>query len=431
MSLPSPAAHDALPHELRPGRRWIVIVLVAAISAFCLLASFSMLRSVRDEMGVRGGVKNLPWLFTGTFVAMLVATPFFGWASSRLSRRALLIATYSFFASNLILFWVLLRWEVAPATVAKSFFVWASVFNLFVVSVFWSLLADVFTSIEAKARYGYIAAGASLGAIAGPAFTALASTWIGAPNLLLVAACALCTTLVGVVWISRGATPGSPETQPIGGGVLDGVRLVFSSKLLLSLCGYFLFFTTVATFLYLEQSRIAQASFDTSEARISFFATIDLVTNIVTVGFQFFVTRMVLTKFGSFRSLLVLPCVSLVGFALLVPGGSPLMMGGVQVARRASDYAFARPARESLFTLVDRDSRYKAKNFIDTVVYRGGDMVAAWCDAKMVGAGRLTVAAIGIPVVLLWLVWVLGMGRFAKSIERPAEGPAADGRGPV
>lgn len=406
-------------------------MIVAAISAGGLLACSTMLRSVRDEMGIRVGIDRLPWLFSATFLVMLAATPLFGWASSVLSRRALLITLYSFFSANLLLFWVFLQSAFAPAMVAKVFFVWSSVFNLFVISLFWSLLADVFSTKEAKARYGYIAAGASIGAIIGPGISAFASTSIGVENILLVAAGALCAALIGAVWISHGAKSGSAETQPLGGGVFDGVKLVVSSKFLLALSGYFILFTIVATFFYLEQARIAKAHFQTSEARLAFLATIDLVTNITTVSFQLIATRILLTKLGSLRSLLTLPVVSLAGLALLAPGGTPLIVGGIQVMRRATDYAFARPARETLFTMVDRESRYKAKNFIDTVVYRGGDMVGAWIDAKLVGAGRLTLAGVGIPLVLVWIGWVVYMNRFRSTVERPADRGEIANDGPV
>ncbi|MFO0829336.1 MAG: MFS transporter [Phycisphaerales bacterium] len=394
-------------------------VAVAFVYAFCLLASFAMLRPVRDEMGVRGGVDKLPWLFTATFVVMLVATPIFGFASARWPRRKLLVGVYAFFIVNLLAFFALFRAEVAPDMVAKSFFVWLSVFNLYVVSVFWMFMADVFTPEQAKKLFGYIAAGASLGAVAGPMITTFTVDRLGTANLLLVAAATLLVPIAAVIALARWVERWNPAQahrapeRPLGGGMLAGIRLALSSPLMLGLCGYFVLFTMLATFLYLEQTRVAASAFNDSASRTKFFANIDLATNIVTLTFQFGVTRALLSRVGGFRALFVLPFVTLAGLAALTVWPSIAVLSVVQVVRRATDYAFARPARESLFTLVSREERYKAKNFIDTVVYRGGDMAAAWVDsaAQAAHAGAATLGAIGIPLAAAWIGLVAWLGR--------------------
>ena len=398
-------------------------VVVAFVYAFCLLASFSLLRPVRDEMGMRGGIDKLPLLFTGTFLLMLVATPVFGWASGRWKRKQLLIGIYAFFIAVLVGFFALLKLGVLPTATATAFFIWSSVFNLYVVSLFWTFMADVFSSTQAKKLYGYIAAGASLGAIAGPAVTRFTVEHIGAPNLLLVAAATLLVPIGAVLILSRWLELNNPQQsarapeRQLGGGVLDGIRLAFSSRLLLGLCGYFMLFTMLATFIYLERARIAASTFTTDVSRIEFFANIDLVTNIVTLVLQFGVTRALLSRIGSLRTLLILPVVTLTGLAALLASPTAAVIFAVEVVRRASDYAFARPARESLFTLVSRQERYKAKNFIDTTVYRGGDMTAGWVDAATKGLGVSALAIIAIPLALAWIGLVGWLARVSRSIE--------------
>ncbi|MDZ4828589.1 MAG: MFS transporter [Phycisphaerae bacterium] len=395
-------------------------VAVAFVYAFCLLASFSLLRPVRDEMGLRGGVKDLPWLFTGTFLVMLLVTPLFGAASGLLSRKRLLVGIYGFFILNLLVFYVLMRESIAPSTVAKSFFIWASVFNLYVVSLFWTFMADVFTPAQAKKLYGYIAAGASLGAIAGPAVTSLTVKELGAANLLLVAAATLILPIGAVIFLGNWLERNNPEQarrapdRPIGGGVLDGIRLAFSSPLLLGLCGYFMLFTMLATFIYLERGRIATATFTESTDRTRFFANIDLTTNTLTLALQFGATRALLGRLGSLRALLILPFVTLLGLTALAISSTVAVLFGVEVLRRATDYAFARPARESLFTIVSREERYKAKNFIDTTVYRGGDMTAGWVDKGVAGMGVSALSFIAIPLAAAWIGLVAWLAIVAR-----------------
>jgi len=404
----------------------LAIVVISAICAFCILASFSMLRPVRDSLGVRDGTGPLPVLFTATFVVMLLATPVFGWASATLPRRPLLIGVYGFFAATLLAFWGLLTAEVAPAHIGRAFYVWQSVVNLFVVSVFWSLMADLFTSPEAKRLYGYIAAGATLGAIAGPSITTFGVEHIGTNNLLPLAAGFLGVTASGVAILASPTFLPRHErrSQPLGGGVLAGVRLAFSSKLLIGLVGYFLLFTMLSTFLYLEQAAVAKREFATSDERTKFFGTVDLIAQVSTVALQLLVTRALLATAGSFRTLFVLPIATLVGLASLSFGTSTALLGGVVAGRRAIDYAFARPARESLFTMVPAESRYKAKNFIDTVVYRFGDMVAGWADfaLKSRDASAATLAILGIPLALVWIGLIAWLNRTSGQLERRADG---------
>ncbi len=400
---------------------------IASLAAFALLASNSVLRPVRDSLGLRGGPDQLPWLFTGTFLVMLVASPIFALASARLRRRTLLVVAYAFFALVLVGFRGLLALPSLEAFGSYAFFIWASVFNLFIVSIFWSFLADVFSTEQAKRRYGYVAAGATLGAIAGPAFVGATVKSLGSFNMLLVAAGLLAVPIAGSLLLGRWLQRANPEQaakapdRPLGGGFLAGVRLAVSSPLLAGLCVYFILFTMLATFVYLEQARIVSEAFPDKDARTAFNAGLDLKVNVATLALQLGVTRLLLRWIGSFRSLFVLPLVTLGGVVALTLSPSVLSVTVVQVIRRAADYAFARPARETLFTLVSREERYKAKNFIETAVYRGGDTLAGWVEAAMKAAGGTALAVVAIPLSIGWIGLVGWLGWRCGRMERRDE----------
>lgn len=384
---------------------------------FCLLAGYYILRPVRDEMGIRGGVEQLHWTFTATFLVMLLALPLFGAAAARLPRRHLLPAVYWFFIANLLAFFLLLRSGLAPELVAQAFFVWVSVFNLFVVSVFWSFMADLFRPEQARRLFGVIAAGGSLGAVCGPALAASLAPLVGTENLLLPAALLLALALVcirkllGLAAEQRPVAEADPG-RPLGGGVFEGLVLVARSRYLLGICLFIWLYTSLSTFLYFEQAHIVAAAFDDSAERTRVFALIDLAVNGLTLGIQLLATGRLIQRWGLSAALALVPMLLAMGFAgLALAPVLPLLLA-VQVARRAGNYALTRPARESLFTLVDRSSRYKAKNFIDTLVYRGGDALSAWAFAGLqtLGLGLAGIAALAVPLALgwAWLGWGLG-----------------------
>lgn len=415
---------------------------------FCLLCSYYILRPVRDEMGIQGGVESLQWVFTGTFVAMLAAVPIFGAVVARFPRHRLLPLVYYFFILNLLAFFGLFKSGIATAYVARAFFIWVSVFNLFVVSVFWSFMADLFSNEQARRLFGFIAAGGSAGAILGPAITALLAAPLGPVNLLL-----LSTLLLGlaVVCIHRLVRLGprygnhaparreqtSSEAQPtserdspnarIGGGVLTGIKLTFQSPYLLGICLYIWLYTTLSTFLYFEQAHIVAEAFTESASRTTLFATIDLSVNTLTVLGQVFLTGRIVTRFGLPVTLAFVPAVVALGFMTL--GLFPVLAVLVvfQVLRRAGNYAIARPAREMLFTVVGREEKYKSKNFIDTVVYRGGDAVSGWLFAGLagMGLGLSGIAFIAVPVAATWLITGLAVGKKQEVLRGAARGRVA------
>lgn len=405
-------------------------LLIAFAYFFFLLSAYYVLRPVRDTMGVIGGVRNLQWLFTATFVAMLAATPVFGWVVRRYPRPRFLPAVYAFFIVNLLLFALLFRLPGNHVWVARAFFVWLSVFNLFVVSVFWSFMADIFTPGQAARLFGVISAGGSAGAVAGPWLTAMLSTVIGVEQLLLVSAALLAGAFLCVHALVRRrfhsgsrhggrGDIGDDGEKALGGGILEGVAAFFASPYLIGIGAYIFLYTLSSTFLYFQQATLVSRLFHSAGQRTEVFALIDLATNVLTMTLQLFVTGRFLSRAGVRSGLAALPLVTAVGFLALWAGPVLLTLASFQTLRRAANYAVARPAREALFTVVPPMEKYKAKNFIDTVVYRGGDMISGWLYAGLaaLGLGVAALALLIVPVALAWagLGWGLG-GRHAKRV---------------
>jgi AAA family ATP:ADP antiporter len=389
---------------------------------FSLLCSYYIIRPMRDEMGILGGVENLQWLFTGTLLAMTVAIPLFGWVSSRFPRRQFLPFVYLFFIAMLLLFYVLMDGQVTPAYIARAFFIWASVFNLFVVSVFWSFMADLFSNVQARRLFGFIAAGGTVGALTGPALTALLVQPVGTRNLLLVSAVFLLCAIVCIAKLSAWSDSNTPAKEEaltgkqeklIGGGIWSGITMVMRSPYLLGICLLMLLFTTLATFLYFMQAQIIRDAFADSAQRTAVFASIDLAVNALTLMTQVFLTSRLINWFGLASVLAIIPILLAIGFTLLSISPLLAVLLVVQVIRRAGNYAVMRPAREMLYVVLSREEKYKAKNFIDTVVYRTGDAVSAWVYAGMrsVGMSLSSIALIAVPLALVWAWIAFGLGR--------------------
>ncbi|WP_455197570.1 NTP/NDP exchange transporter [Kaarinaea lacus] len=406
------------------------VVLWSFLYFFSLLCSYYIIRPIRDEMGVQGGVENLQWLFTATFVAMLAIVPLFGWVTARYPRKRFLPIVYYFFVANLILFYLAFNLDYDKVYIARVFFVWVSVFNLFVVSVFWSLMVDVYSNEQSKRLFGFIAAGGTVGAISGPALTSLLAVPVGKVNLLILSALLL---LIAVFCMKRiihwsdtmrnSTTAASPDTleqeQPLGGSIIAGIKLVFASPYLLGICVLMLLFTTLSTFLYFEQAQIIRDNFADSDARTSVFATIDLATNILTLLLQLVIVGRLVPLIGLAWTLAMIPLLLTAGFLALSLSPVVLVLIVVQVIRRAGNYAIMRPAREMLYVVVDRETKYKAKNFIDTAVYRGGDALSSWVYAgmKSVGLSAANIALIAVPLALLWAWVAYRMGKWQQKIS--------------
>ena len=384
---------------------------------FCLLCGYYMLRPVRDEMAIEGGVQHLPWMMTGTFLTLLLATPLFGLLSARLSRARLMLSVYAFFIGHLLLFFGAMTAQWHPEWIARMFFVWLSVFNLFVVSVFWSFMADVFSPAQGVRLFGVIAAGGSTGAIAGPVLTTGVTYLFPIPALMLVSAgwlvmCGICIHRLDRWAAAHPAHGNATGEVPLGGSMWAGIRAVAASPYLLGICGYLFLLTMSATVLYMEQTALVGRAIPSPEARTRLFAGLDFVVNVLTFVMQVWVTNRLVLRFGLGAALLVLPLVTAAGFAAIVL--SPLLpvFLTLTVARRVGEYAVAKPAREVLFTVLNREDKYKAKNFIDTAVSRGGDASTGWLvsGVKALGATTGIMAGALVPLMLVWgwIGWRLG-----------------------
>jgi AAA family ATP:ADP antiporter len=420
-------------------------LLLSCAYYFFLLSGYYILRPIRDEMAIASGVRNLPWLFTGTLILMLLVHPPFAALVSKLPRTRFIPYTYRFFIGNLLIFFALLKFmpESANIWIGRAFYWWVSVFNLFVVSIFWAFMADVFRSEQGKRMFGFIALGGTLGAIAGAGTTAALVETIGAVHLILISIVLLelavqCVRRLSALlsmeprWLPEESGPrvaGLPEAepargygvrraervaeQPIGGGVLAGVAGVIRSPYLLGICGYMLLFTIAATFLYFQQAEIIDRTFSDRAVRTAFFAKIDLAVNLLAIFTQAFLTGRIIKWLGVALTLTLLPAVCVLGFTSL--GIAPLLavLFVFQTLRRAGNYAVARPTREVLYTVVSREEKYKAKNLIDTFVYRGGDQIGAWSYALMgwLGLSMSAIAFVATPICGVWLVIGYWLGR--------------------
>ena len=399
---------------------------------FCLLSAYYILRPVRDEMGIQGGVQNLPWLFTATFLTMLAAVPLFGWLTARHPRRVALPVVYGFFIVNLGVFFIAFQFEALRPHAARLFFVWVSVFNLFVVSVFWSFMVDLFSDEQGKRLFGFIAAGGTTGAIAGPALTTALATTLGPVNLLWISAALLALAVFCIYRLLAWAdarTPGERETlcartrgddAALGGGVWAGFAHLARSPYLLGVCFYLFCYTALSTLLYVEMARLVSQEYTSPRERTQLFAALDLAVNVLTLALQVGVAGRMLTRIGVTATLALLPAFAALGFAVLAAVPTLAVLVAFGIVRRAGEFALSKPAREVLFTVVAREEKYKAKNAIDTVVYRGGDMLSSWLVAALrgLGFGLAALSLVAVPLALAWLASALWLGHRYHAARR-------------
>lgn len=362
---------------------------------FMLMCAYYLLRPLRDAMAISAGLENLPWLYTGTFLAMLTLTPLFGALVSRVRKQLLLPITYGFFASNLLVFYLLFKLNPEALWVASSFFIWLSAFNYFVVSVFWSFMADVFRDEEAKRLFGPIAAGGGTGAIVGPLLMQFLVPRIGVDAVVGLALVLLLGTLPCIRGLSRWADarhghfvlpPDDPEAR-IGGGMLAGLLLVVRSPYLLGIFSIIAIGSIAGLFMYNELLRLVEQAYPDLASRAQFFGRLDTAVNVLAWLFQGFVVSWLIRRFELAGALITIPIVALLSFAALAAAPVLAFLAAGQIVRRAGEYGIAKPSREVLFTVVDAEEKYKAKNFIDTVMQRGSDMVGIWLHYLAQSAG--------------------------------------------
>jgi AAA family ATP:ADP antiporter len=411
-------------------------MLWATAYGFFIMFGYYILRAVRDEISAadRG---NLQIIWTVVFLSMLVAVPLYSWVASRYSRGVFVPLANRFFIACLLGFWACLAFLPVEARpwIDRVFYVWTSVFALFVVTVFWGLVADCFDRAQAKRLFGFIAVGSSVGGIVGSTVTAFLATQVPVFSLLLIA----CLPLEVASWCAgilhrrfgTGAVVVEGEAErPLAGGAFSGIRAVFSSRYLMGIAAFLALMTFASTILYFQQAHLVGEAFEDRGVRRAFLAQIDLAVNVLTIAFQVYLTARVVKWLGVGLALAAVPAAVALGFVALGIYPTLATLVVVQVAYRAGRYGMTKPAREVLFTVLSREEKYKSKAFIDAAVYRGGDLVSGWLYAGFAAVG-LSVGAIALVAVPVAAVWMMVGLRIGNDAEVAAVTSVAGGAEPV
>ena len=390
---------------------------------FCVLSSYYILRPVREQMAVGSGPDTIPYLFIGTFIAMLVATPVFGWVASRFPRRVFLPWVYLFFISNIIIFWIVFSRAVNNGGeyiwLGRTFFVWLSVFNLFIVSVFWSFMADIYTREQGRRLFGVITAGGSIGALFGGAVTSALVVPIGFQNLLPISAAILLLAVLCIsqlrVWVVREHEDEITETvesgEPLGGNPFAGITHLLSSKYFAGIAISSVIASLLGTALYMFMAELIETAIPDANEQTRFFSNINVVTSALSLVGQMFLVKHVVSRFGIGVSLALMPAVSVMGFALLAFDPVLGVVTFLTIARRALGFGFTKPTTDMLYSVVTPEEKYKTKNFIDTAVYRGGDVIGTWTVKLMSALGIAGISFVMLPFAVLWTIVALWLGK--------------------
>ena len=404
-------------------------VVAGLLMFFLLFTGYFMLRPVRDTLGLAGGVDNLQWLFTGTFVATVLALPLFGWLASKVPRRRILPWTYGFIAIKLVAFAAALTVRPDHAWTARAFYIWLSVVNLLAISLAWSVLADVLVAEQARRLFALIAGGASAGGLAGPLLGAALVRPLGHAGLLLLAALLFVASAATASALHRWrdrrgpgeafVEPAGEGTRALGGNPLAGATAMFGSGYLLGIAAFVILLASVSTFLYFEQARLVAETFSDRARQTQVFGLIDALVQTLSIVTQVFFTGRIAQKLGVGVLLVAVPLLLVAGFAWLALAPTFAAFVVVMVARRAGEYALVRPGREMLYTVVPAEQKYKAKNFIDTIVYRGGDAISGWIKRgiDLLGEHPAVAMLIGAALSLLWALSGAALGREQRRRE--------------
>ncbi len=401
------------------------VFLYSSFSFFFILCSYYILRPIRDELGIQTGTNTLPWLFSATLIAIILLNFPFSWLTQKLGRRSLLRFLFRFFTINLILFAVCFRSFPDFVWTGRIFFVWVSVFNLFVVSIFWVLLVDLFKEEEGKRLFGMISAGGSLGAIAGSLIAVFTAEHLPHYAMILISTFFLeAATQTGFRMydtdFGQGASSGElDQTVLDNGSLFSGLKGLFQSPYLLNSAAYIFIYTITSSFLYFQQISIFETAFSSSGERTAVLAKMDLTVNAATLFLQVFLTARIIHWIGVTGSLIVLPFLGLLGFGFLSFYPSVIFLICFQILRRICQFAFAKPTREILFTLVSKEDKFKAKNFMDTALYRLGDQCGAWMQTLFgwIGMNSMQISMLGVFVSALWLWNSVWLGKKEKVLS--------------
>ncbi len=426
-------------HELRAA-------LLSFAFFFCLLAAYYVLRPIRDELAIQivkaSGKQAIAELFTYVFFTMLLITPVFGWLTGTFARKKLIAWFHVFFALNLVGFYFLFAvgGKNQDPDIARVFYIWVSVFNLFIISIFWSFMADIFESEQAKRLYGFIAAGGTLGAVAGPLITTTLVAALGPKNLMLVSAAFLLVPLILIQlllkWERENQTDAlsvarnAAEDKPLGGSIFAGLKDVLTDPYLAAICLFLLTYALLSSLLYFAQLDMLGSQIKDSTERTQLLAKVDTAVNLITLAIQIFAFSALLKKMGTRFMLVAMPLVSVIGFAALALAPTLAVLLAFGIFRRAGEYAVSKPARETLFNVLPPEQKYKAKNVIDTLVHRTGDVSSTWAITGLTKAGfsLTTLNWAAIPLGALWflIAWWLG----GQAQRRQQQTPNVDGPQP-
>lgn len=404
----------AEPHEFKAA-------LWSFVYFFALLASYYVMRPLRDEMAIQLGSGAINELFSAVFLTMLALVPLFGWLTKRFERHRLLPWLYAFFIVNLLVFNGLLAHSgMQTPWIARAFFVWVSVFNLFAISVFWSFMADLFSTAQAKRLVGFIAAGGTAGALFGPMLAWMLVQPLGANGLTLVSATLLLVCIGAILQLNgwyraqpRHATNQVDAQEALFQGSLwSGITDVVKSPYLLGICGFLFFYSLLSTLLYFQQAELVPKTVKGSANRTELLAQVDLLVNVMTLLIQVLAFNKLISKLGTRALLIAMPLASFVGYTTLAISPILPVLVTLGVIRRAGEYAISKPARETLFNVLPPEQKYRAKNVIDTLVHRTCDTSSAWLlnGLKAIGMTSGQILWLSVPVSALWLViaWLLG-----------------------
>lgn len=409
-------------------------IVAAALYFFCVLTALQILRPTRDALGMQKGIDEVRWLFMITLVATLVFNPLFSLLVSRYRRLVFISATHAFFALNLLLFFGLL--VLAPQAVGERtgqvFYVWMSVFNYFITMVFWAMMADRFSLEQSKRLFGLIAVGGTAGAIAGSSLASLLAKALGVPMLLVIAAAFLVLATIAAWTVARlkpevpanegnpGVSRSASENALIGGSAWEGFRAVFRSPYLLGIAAYVLILAVMVTFIYFTRLKMVAALGTDVDMRAGVFAQIDLATQVATFVLQLIVAGHLMKRLGVHVTLALLPITVALGFIGLALVGSLVALVAFDATFRAVQRAIMRPARETLFTVVSREEKYKAKALIDTFGYRAGDALGAQAEGWLgkLGMALIGLASVAVPLALAWAALGIWLGRTQQKIAR-------------
>ena len=401
-------------------QREVKAVIFSFLFVVVLMTAYYILRPVRDAMASDWTDAEVSWLWTLNFFISTGIVALYGMAVSKFRFRLLVPTMYSIFAGSFVMFYLLGSISDDRILIDKAFYVWVSVFSLFNISVFWSFMSELFSKEQSGRLFGIIAVGASVGGLIGPSITAFFSVSIGTDNLMLIASMMLLIPIPIIFYLQSKATDLNnekldltPTSHPIGGNPIAGFKMLFSNPYLMSIALFIFLYTGISSFIYFELKNLLS---DLSRPeRSAIWAQMDLAVNILSISIGLFATGRIVGKFGMPVTIAMVPVMVCIG--LLILAISPLL--GVvmilQIIRRAGNYGMTRPAREMLFTLVDRETRFKAKPVIDIVAYRGSDMLMAWLFTGLtqgLGLGLAAVAGVGAGIAALWSLVGIYLGRW-------------------